>query len=439
MKRADYFLMALRAETFKRTNWVISLMSLIDEGPEDWRKDPYPYRLVRSASGYFYVSPEDTSSLVMIEGEYGLNTSQPLIRPLDRISLKAGHVPNLKEDVETTFGNVLINYIILIWPFGSKMPFQTGRISEPKLRQAIVDAMVDTPPVGTERDPNTIYVDEYLKYADSLFYLTAFTQVCVPASTEKTITPPPGVIELRTRLLEENKDRLHDPAVLASIDAQLVAYLKEWMKGDLGEGFLIGSKSYDVVRKKLYLIGGAEAGLDDNPSLDLVTQSLSEGWQLDKFHTLNTNSRAGSFNRGAQTELGGEAVKWLFRASSNMKVEGDDCGSKLGVTTVVNAGQERKLIGFTAIIDDNTQVKINKDNVGEYLGKRLTLRSPMYCKMPMTDYCKTCLGDRLATNPTGLSTAVAEYGSTFLALFMKSMHVGGRIKVAKMDYKSVIS
>lgn len=434
MKRVDFFLLAMRAGLYSRLAWVTSIFSLVAEGPDDWKKDPYPYRVVRSVTGYSFVNPEDTSTLLPIDNA---DPNQPLIRPMDRVVLKAGHVPNLDQDVETTFGNILINYIILIYPFGNKVPFQVGRINEPKLRQLIIDRMVDNPPVGTPRNPDVIYVDEYVKYADALFYITGFTQLCVPAATEKTITAPPGIIELRTRLLEENKDRLHDPAVLAAIDAQLVKYLKDWMKGDPGEGFLISGKSFDVVRKKLYLIGGAEAGLDDQPQLDLVTKSLSEGWQIDKFHTLNTNSRAGSFNRGAQTELGGEAVKWLFRASSNMRVTADDCGSKLGVSIIANKGEERRLVGFTAIVG-NDQVKITNDNVGEYLGKKVFLRSSMYCRMPKTDYCKVCLGDRLATNPTGLSTAVAAYGSTFLGLFMKSMHVGGRIKVAKMDYKTAI-
>jgi hypothetical protein len=183
-------------------------------------------------------------------------------------------------------------------------------------------------------------------------------------------------------------------------------------------------------------MGGAEAGMDDNIEMDLVIKSLSEGWDPAKFPTMNTVSRAGSFNRGAQTELGGEAVKWLFRASSNMTIRAEDCGSNLGVEILAQKGEERRLVGFTAIIN-GAQVKITNENVGEYLGKRIVTRSPMYCKLEKTDFCATCLGERLATSPTGLATAVAEYGSAFLGLFMKSMHASA-LKLAKMDYKTAI-
>jgi hypothetical protein len=63
------------------------------------------------------------------------------------------------------------------------------------------------------------------------------------------------------------------------------------------------------------------------------------------------------------------------------------------------------------------------------------LRSPMYCKLDKTDYCKICLGERLANNPEGLSIAVSEYGSTFLSIFLSGAH-SKSLQLAKLDWRA---
>jgi hypothetical protein len=434
MKKRDYFLAAMQAGEHRRQAWVISNFSLISEGPEDWRRNPYPYRLVQTFSGFYFVNPTNPSELVHIEdGTVG----QPLFRMMEAISLTPGDVPNLTDAVTTTYGNTLYNFSCIVYAFGAKIPFLTGRWSPKKVEGLIAGRMPQKQNVPfEERDPNGIYTDELLRFNDAMFNLEAYTQLCVPACSRKSMTAAPGIIELREQLLTQFDGRTHDPAVIAHIDKTLVDYQKAWMKGDSSMRLLIKDKSFSVVRKKLYAIGGAEAGLDDQVSMDLVTKSLSEGWQIDKFATLNTTSRAGSFNRGAQTELGGEAVKWLFRAASNMRVMGEDCGSKMGVYVYAGKDEARRFLGFTAILgkDGSDQIKITQDNVGNYLGGTLRLRSSMYCKFEKTDFCATCLGDRLSTNPNGLGVAVAETGSTFLGDFMSAMH-GTVVAVTKLDWK----
>lgn len=445
MNKIDFFLLAMRAGEYKRTAWVISAFSVIAEAPDEWKKDPYPYRIVQTQAGNFFVDPSDTKRLVKIDNS---EPGKPPFQARDKVKLSIGHIENLNEEVITTYGNILFNYVVVIYPFGKKIPFQTGRVTAGKVESMIVSRLHDNPEtiedrVKTNDIASPIYVDEYLKFCDAIFSLSAYTQLFVPAYTEKIITQPPGVIELREKLLEENKHRLHDPAVIAQIDAVLIKYLKDWLKDDPGMGFLIKDKSFSNVRRKLYLMGGAEYGMDDsNPQVELIDKSLSEGWDPHKFDVLNTSSRSGSFSRGALTELGGEATKWLMRASSNITVTIDNCNTNVGIEVIASKGEEGKLIGFTVIEsipnspDESLQRKITSENVGEYLGRRIHLRSPMYCLEPKTDFCKTCVGDKLAVNPTGLSTAISEYGSVFLTTMMKSMH-DTSLKISKMDMNTM--
>lgn len=446
MKKLDFFLAALKAEAHLRTAWVISIFSLVSEAPDAWRpkgsgnddSNNYPYRVVQTPAGHFFVNPDNRDELIVIEDA---NAGMPIFEMKDEVDVLAGSLPNMSQDTHTTYGNLLFNAMCLVYPFGAKIPYQNGDISSSKIEEMIVERLKGTYDKeaaaweGEGRNPKWIYVDEHLKFVNAMFSLSAYTQLCVPACSEKSMTAPPGIKELRDALLLKYKDRLHDPEIIALIDAELVAHLKEYMKGDPAMGFL-SKKSFDVVRKKLFLMNGAEASLEKDNSFQLVTRSLNEGWDMNDFAALCTGSRSGSYNRGAQTELGGEAVKWLFRASSNLAVTMKDCGSRMGNYMFAAPGEEHKLLGFTALIG-NDNVKIDKTNVGSYMGQRILVRSPMYCKAEKTDFCEACIGDRLANSPTGLSTAVAHYGDTFMALFMKAMH-SNVLELEKLDTATAI-
>jgi hypothetical protein len=429
MNRRDFFLKAMAADAYRRKAWVISAFSLVKEIPDAWKKDPYPYRIVQTPAGHFFIDPDKSGALSMIDN--ALPGMAPLTF-LDHLELDVGEVPN-----------VLFNYTCLIFPFGGRVAFKTGRIDAAKLEQEVLDRVVDAVPKAERKDESNthspLYVTEYVKFCEAMFHMAGYTQLCVPALSRKAMVAPPGLQEFRAKLLEENKDRLKDPATIANILKQLVAFDKEYLKGDSSMGFLMPSekKSFGVVRSKLFLMHGAETGFGDGSTMDLVDTSLSETWNIDKFPAMMDSLRSGSFNRGAETMLGGEAVKWLLRASSNMSVVKEDCGTKLGLPMFVDKKSAKKLPGFY-IVGETGPVKVADDADSEqYLGKFVTLRSPMFCKLDKTDYCAVCVGERLSINPTALSAAVAEYGSTFMLISMKKMH-GTVLATHRMNYKTAL-
>lgn len=424
----------MRAEEFRRSAWIISAFALTREDPDKWKTDNYPFRIVQQPTGMFFVDPENPENLIQIEDA---KANEPIFRKGEWVTLIKGDVPNLHKDkVTVSYGCLLVNYTSLVWPFGHKVPFVEGEIKASKMEEYIAPRLRNTPADNSQRQDKFIYVDEYLKFANSMFYLAGLAQVFVPAGSRKVMSVDPNIYKLRDKLIAENKDRLHDPAVVAKIDAELVKHDKAWLKGDDAEHFLLSGKSYNIIRKKLFLQMGAEMGLDESPTVDYIKNSLAEGWDVSKFATMNNTLRAGSFNRGAQTMLGGESVKWLLRASSNMTVTIDDCGSKLGNVFEITEDNKAKFLGFS-LVGKEGPIKLSEENVGTYIGKTAMLRSPMYCKAPKTDFCKVCVGDRLAANPTGLSSAVAQYGNAFLALFMAAAHAKALL-LAKLDYRKVV-
>jgi hypothetical protein len=427
MLKNDFFLAAMKAELYKKKSFVISAFSLIREDISKWKQDPYLYRIVQTPTGNFFVN--DKQELTKIEDSL---QGEPVLKFKDEIELKTNQIPNLKKDIISTVGNVFFNYCCIINPFGNKMDYVEGKVNLGSIENEIAKRLSDTNSLDKE-DEKTINVKEYLKYSDSVLYLTNFTQLCVWAGTEKTMTPPPGLKEFKNSLFEKYKGQLNDPTVVAMIDAELIAFDNEYLKGDPGENFLMDGKPKKA-RKRLFLMYGAETGFDATVGVDIVKNSLNEGWELDKFPIMSNALRAKSYYRGAETQLGGESVKWLLRASSNLNVVADDCGSRIGKQFLVTENNIKKLIGFNIIVQEGIK-EINEDtDTSSYLGKKIMVRSPMYCKLDKTDFCKACIGKKLSLNPTGLSLAVSEYGSKFMLIFMSKVHTKA-LTLAKIDYK----
>ena len=435
MDKFTYFKAAMKEGLYKTKAWPISAFSLIREDPNKWKEDAKPYRLVQTPTGHFYVDPDNLENLLPIDKA---DPTKPLFTFRESIDLKIGDICNLKKNITSTIGNFFFNYVVLAYSMNDKIEYKEGTVSIKDIEEEISLRLTDNIKPPAEKDNNKIYVDEYVKFSDALFYLTNFSQLCVIGSTEKTMTSPPGILEFKNSLLEKYKDRLHDPATIAIIDKALVDYDSAYLKGDPGESLLNKSKFRQIVRKKMFLMHGAEAQLTDKVSVDLIKNSLEQGWDLNKFPAMNNSLRAGSYNRGSATALGGESFKWLLRVSSNLAVAKDDCGTKLGKRLVVSEKNIKNLVGYNIVTTTGPRLISTKEEAGTYLGKTLLVRSPMYCKLDKTDFCKACLGTKLGEHTNSLSMAVSNYGSVMMYIEMSATH-GKAITTAKMDYRTSLS
>lgn len=435
MLKDKLFELVLSGETLKRTEWVIKAFSLFREQTDKWKEDPYPYRIVMQPDGWYFVNPESNQLEIIEDAPLG----QPIYKALDHFTLKAGVIENASKDYDTTYGNAFVNKQCLAMWFGNAIEFMPGKISPGRLSDAVLGKLEDDPEDDSPRVQGKVYVSDYLNYCNSVFNLVAYTQVFTPASTEKSMQQAPGIKELRQMLIEENKDRLHDPAVVASISKQLQEYDLEYLRGDKSMGFLLKDKSLKIVRTKLFSIFGADPGLVQTVDVNLIEKPLVEGWDLTHFPDLNNSQRAGSYNRGKETENGGAKVKEIYRATGNLKITIDDCGSKLGTPYDAKPGTEKQIIGFT-VLDENDrskQTKITKENVSQYIGKVIRLRSPQYCKAEETDYCKICCGDRLAAHPNAIAMEFTAYGSKFMDMYMQAAHAK-ELTVREIDYNRLL-
>lgn len=418
MLKSEYFISATKAGLHLKLGWCISAFAETQISDE-WKADPFVGRIVHQPDGYYVV--DEQAALVKIDDS---EPGRPLFSVAEKILLKAGDIPNLAQDVETTYGDLFFNWVAIVYAFDAKIPYLAGRTGVNRVCDIYVPKLEDDVEEGQTEDPNRFYVREHLKFAEAIAYLRGMSQLFVWSVTRKTMLPPPGLKEYKQQLLKENAGKLNDLTTIADIKRKLAAFDAEWLKGDPGgEKFLSGKKAREVVRMKKLLIHGEEVGMQENAVTGvLVENSLLEGWDIDKFPSMMDSLRSGSYNRGQQTALGGVSVKWLLRATSNLRITEDDCGSQLGFDILIDRSEINQLVG-QYILEEGKVVEIaDKEHAGSYLGKVVSVRNPQMCRLSHTDFCRTCLGKQLSINEYGLSSSSTEVASGIMGIFMGAMH-----------------
>lgn len=429
MDKQTYLKTALKDKAYYKLDWIISLLSVFKSDSEY----KYPYQLISSPTGYEFYDKE--GKLVQLENT---NITEPLFKLQEAITINPEEVISISETMDTTVGRLISNYILVIEPFKNKLGYINKYFTVSTICDLILPRLRNNPKDETEKNDKHIYVSEYKQFANCTFFMTGLTQVSVWGVTEKVILPPEGIQEYRNQLLEQYKDSLGKASTIAEIEKKLIEYDKNYLSGDPGTNFLLSGKSRNIVRKKKHLMMGGEVGLDnDIINMDLIENSLTEGWDVNKFPSMNNSLRLGSYARGAETMLGGVEVKWLLRASSNINVTEDDCGSKVGLPLDITETNLDKIIGFSLVTKEGHVFIDDEEQAKQYIGKRIMVRSPMYCKLDQNNYCKTCSGRNLSDTPTGLSLAVTNYGSILMAVSMSAAHAKAIVSV-KMDYNKEI-
>lgn len=453
MNKMQYMIEALQAHLYKHKAWIIAAFSVVRE--YDKTAD-YPYRFVESPNKdnlIYFIDPNNDNQPTPIEGS---NRKEPLYRFNEEITVKVNDIPNVTEDTLTTYGRLLYNAAVLCYGFGNKIPFMNSEIKFSTVEQIIAARLKDNPdnfpsdvlmlPEDVSfdnKDPNKIYVFELLRYAEACSALAGLTPLVAPSATAKSMTVDPAIIKYRNeRLKSMTPEQLKDPAEIAKLEAELVAMDKATFKGDPAEKFYLKNKDFEINRKRMYLLFGVETGFNNNPEgVNLIIPSLKEGWDLTQLPGMVNSLRSGSYNRGHQTALGGESVKFFYRIFQNTRVAEEYCGTKSGLEWTVTEANVKQFIGRYMIDSKGNlaAIPVTQETFSkELIGKKILVASPMMCKTKPPSFCARCVGDTLAATPTGLHVATSDVGSTFMGSFMQKMH-GTALKTLEYNFLNAYS
>lgn len=439
MKKLDYLKLALNNNFCKYKRWIITAFSVTK--PKSSETTNYFGEIIVEPWGMSFINDKDEREKIDDS-----KSNEPLFSFKDRVTVDETWAPNIKGTIETSIGNLIFNQLCIVPCFGDKLEFQLGKISISKIEDIIAKKLTDTPMdengyIDTEqqRSKDYYYVDEYLKFCDSLQFLSGLSQLCTWAATPKNITPPTGIEEFKKALLIKYDGKLKDPIQLASFEKELLDFDSQYLKGDPSIEFL-SKKIRETARKKLFLTIGAEEGFDDNITLTPVVNSLNEGWPKDpeEFTAMMNNLRKGSFSRGAETVKGGISAKVLLRGANNYKIVDNDCGTSLGIRRIYKAEDIDKLVGRNILINGKTLYIKDIEQANNYVGKSLIVRSPMYCKSEGETICVFCTGKALSQYRTGLTIPLTKISAIILATSMAKMH-SSTLSVTKLNISEAFS
>lgn len=437
MKKKDYLVASAKTKSLELKKWIVSAFSMVSEGPEDYKFDLYPYRLVRLPHGVYCIPNIETPEV--LEKIEDASVTEPLFAFLEPMTFVANDSVNIKETVSTCVGNYLYNELCITPAFKHKLAFQLGKIDGGKLEDLIASKLQDSPDNETDKTDEYFYADELIIFRDRHLYLREIASLCVWSATEKVLTPAPGIREFKANLYKEYEGRLHDPVVLTEFEGKLKAFDAEYTKGDKAERGFLSGKVKDNARRKLFLCMGAEQTFSNSMHVTPVINSLDEGIPTDpkQFVAVWNGSRFGSFSRGSETVKGGVSAKILLRALNNFKIVKGDCGSKRYLETTFDKSDVQQLVGRT-IIRDGKLTQVKKSDLPELIGESIKLRSPARCTMDGDQICSVCAGERLSYNPEGIPAAVTEISSIILTTSLKAMH-SQVLSTGKYELSSVLS
>lgn len=432
MLKRDYFLQATRAGAYRRNAWV--LRAFAKSNMRELSTPEYPYELMLNKEGQMCFFDPATEQVTLIDD---VPKKRALFSKLEGIHIEPGELANVKTKIYTTYGNVLWNAIALIDVFGDRMDFITGKVDAVKVEKAIAKVTVDDVEEGAET-PGTIYVKDLIKHTNNVSNLGGYNQLFVPSATKYTMTAAPKAKARLKELLEEHKDELNDPVVIAKIWKEVAVLDREYLDEDPDKGFIQKGKTVDVVRKRLFYMFGIEADFGGTGSYTFIERPLSEGLDISKLPEMSNTVREGSFNRGALTAMGGEKFKRIIQAMAGSNVTQEDCGSKAYETFELTANNIN-LFYNSYMFDDSGELKLfTEDEHKGMVGKTVNFRSPAYCNTTEGNYCIKCVGEFIRGRESALAMLASDIGSTLMLINMAMMH-GKVLRTVRLDIDKITS
>lgn len=334
---------------------------------------------------------------------------------------------------KTTFGRYLENVFIFQIPFNFRIFPHFNKVLKP-------DDVVGVLSKELIRHGTTMTVAEYKQAIENLFFLNHISEICVPSMNAHSLQTHPEVAAVKAKFIEEHKDKMSDPSVIKELEDTLIALDKEWIGDDESKDFFsgLGSKSWNLHRKKLFLTTGGIPAFDTfSGKFDFIPNSLSEGWTKEAIPSIVNEARKGSYERGVETAKGGAETKLVYRVFQDLQIVSDDCGTKRTIPAdFKNTFRVKDFIGRW-LQTDKGDVLITEANMHEFDGKVCRLYSPMTCEQKH-DLCYKCCGQRakeLGVKLIGI--AVVRITSKYMNLAMKNMH-GTELQIRNIDLGQIL-
>lgn len=317
---------------------------------------------------------------------YNEKETQALCSPQDSFSLSKNVIANFTSDdpIKTTLGIFIANYLFLVYAFGDIIPYLNEEFTASKLEKRIQVPLLDGR--VSARQFKDYYVNTLSLFGQS-------NEILCPNISEKTITIPKSIHDLREKLVADNKEALEagDASVMADIEKQLITAYREYLKGDPSLHFLLKKKYFDVTLKKLFLTQGITEVFGSPGKFTFVENPMSNGWKIKDLPAIFNEVRSGSYSRAIETANGGVIAKLILRVLQDTIIAIPDCETTRG-EKIYGTKDTLKDFLFNYVIEkDGSNSLITDEAMDSLIGKTIIVRTPGYCQATQ-GFCARCFG-----------------------------------------------
>lgn len=356
-----------------------------------------------------------------------------IIKTSDTFTLEAKEYFN-KEKVLTNVGLFIYNKFIVEEVFVDVLGYINKPIDskvhgdiESKISQALLD--------------DKVTVEQVVTYLNKIQWIgNQFNTVFSNSLTMKTIKPLPKVMKLKKKLVSEHKKELEEgnPIVGASIEKQLIDAAKEELKDDVGLR-LYSSGARGSVENNYKNIAVVKGPIY-NPvkkKWDFVESNFMEGIKKEEIPVVANSIPMGAYPKAVSSTIeAGVINKQLSAAYQSVVLDeiGSDCGTNLTVEIVIDESSKKNFL-YRYMVEKGKNILLDTKNIDKYVGKKIRLRSPMYCKGDKL--CSICAGTlfyKIGIKNIGLTTI--KMATSLLNLSMKNFH-DTTIRVYDIDLNTI--
>jgi hypothetical protein len=363
----------------------------------------------------------------------------PLYYSADEFLLKKDTLPNVKKDIQTSYGLYIFNLFVIVAAFNDIIDY----INEPMTKKRLSNLLQQ---ISDYFIQDKITGEQFTVFQTNLYFLAYKSTIFTVGASPNMVKPNKNVMIMKEKLIKENKDiidRQDHIGYINKIEKPLMEYAVQQIKND--PSYIIYLSGYKPDFKNVYKECNINMGASYNPTTQkyqIITSSLNEGIPNEDLAKEASIIISGFYSRNVATQEGGGKTKLLFSAMQNAILDnkGTDCKTTFTLKVLITPENKKKYL-YRYIVDkaNKQYIRLNYENIDYYMGKTVEMRSVVFCQTP--HYCNICAGDylyELGIKNIGLVTG--RISGVFMGKALKSFHDASldTIRVDPFKYMTTI-
>lgn len=320
-------------------------------------------------------------------------------RCTDYFDLPAGVLENQPQAIkDTTLGIFIFNSLVINNAFHGKVSYQNAPLND-KNRDDLIDK------IGLFILRDQISVQEFAVFCNAIVWLGYQNELFMPGVSLELVIPNKEIAKLKVKLLSEHK-HLTERKVMSNVE--VAEYADKIEKPLIDKAKELSENNY---AGKLFDLGKPtiknqykNSNITNGPIMDPTTgkykinvNSYNEGINDWNFDVLANKSVIASYSRGVNTQVGGTYAKYVGILMQTVVAgpKGSDCHTTGYLDFLVTKFNKSTIEFNYAITPDSggKEVVLTDTMLNGLVGKRIKMRSPIFCKNPKC-LCNHCIGDR---------------------------------------------